>query len=67
MTKEYYGVNVGDNDGNGTVTTGTSDTSKDIQIVVNNPSSFQRKDVKRYGDRLIRFITAEDTASVFGS
>jgi hypothetical protein len=64
MAQEFYGVNVGDNDSDGFVTVGTTDTGKDIQIVVVTGVGNTRLDVKRYAERLIRYIVDEDAATV---
>lgn len=65
MSQHFFGVNVGDSDVNGVVTIGTGDTGDDIQLVTVDGNVPDRKTVKRYLERIIRFIVAEDTSSIF--
>lgn len=66
MSAHYYGINYGDNTTTSVVTTGTSDTSKDIQVVIKDGTGMHRADAYKAVDRIMRFIVAEDASSVFG-
>lgn len=65
MAQHFFGINYGDDTGDGVVTTGTSDTSKDVQIVTLDGQGLTRVAVKLLAERLIRYVEHEDSSSVF--
>jgi hypothetical protein len=66
MAQIFYGVSraLDAADTNAVVSTGAADTTKEVQIVVTTGVGVTRLQAKTLVERLIRYIEAEDRASV---
>lgn len=65
MAQRFYGVSraADASDTNGVVTTSTSDTTKEVQVVITTGVGVTRLQAKTLVERLIRYIEAEDRSS----